>query len=51
MAPGAVLALVFILMIAGILGSFLPVVPGTPLILFGALVYALATDFQPVDMW
>ncbi len=51
MAPGAVLALVFILMIAGILGSFLPVIPGTPLILFGALVYALATDFQPVDMW
>ncbi len=51
MAPGAVLALVFVLMIAGILGSFLPVIPGTPLILFGAIVYALSTDFQPVDIW
>ncbi len=51
MAPGAVLALVFVLMLAGILGSFLPMIPGTPLILLGAVVYALATDFQPVDTW
>ena len=46
-----VLALVFVLMIAGVAGSLLPVIPGTPLILLGALIYAVATDFQPVDGW
>ena len=42
------LALDFVLMIAGIAGAFLPIVPGTPLILIGALIYSIATDFQPV---
>jgi len=46
-----IVALVFVLMIAGVVGSFLPFVPGTPLILLGALIYAVATDFQPVDGW
>lgn len=46
-----VVALVYVLMIAGVVGSFLPFVPGTPLILLGALIYAVATDFQPVDGW
>lgn len=46
-----VLALVFVLMIAGVAGSLLPLIPGTPLILLGALIYAVATDFQPVDGW
>lgn len=46
-----VVALVFVLMIAGVAGSFLPLVPGTPLILLGAFIYAVATDFQPVDGW
>jgi uncharacterized protein YqgC (DUF456 family) len=46
-----IVALVFVLMIAGVAGSFLPFVPGTPLILLGALIYAVATDFQPVDGW
>jgi uncharacterized protein YqgC (DUF456 family) len=46
-----VLALVYIVMIAGIAGSFLPVIPGSPLIVVGALIYALATDFQPVGPW
>ena len=45
------LALVYVLMIAGIAGSFLPMLPGTPLILVGALIYATATDFQRVDGW
>ena len=44
-------ALVFVLMLAGVAGSLLPVIPGTPLILLGALIYAVATDFQPVDGW
>ena len=46
-----IVALVFVLMIAGVAGSLLPFVPGTPLILLGALIYAVATDFQPVDGW
>lgn len=46
-----VVVLVFVLMIAGVAGSFVPFVPGTPLILLGALIYAVATDFQPVDGW
>ena len=46
-----VTALVFVLMIAGVVGSLLPFVPGTPLILLGALIHAVATDFHPVDAW
>jgi uncharacterized protein len=45
----AVLVLVVALMIAGLAGSFLPFLPGTPLIFLGALVYALATGFEQVD--
>ena len=45
------IALVFVLMIAGVIGSLLPFIPGTPLILVGALIYAVATDFEPVDEW
>jgi hypothetical protein len=40
--------LVILLMAAGLVGAALPVVPGTPLILAGALLYAVATDFTPV---
>jgi hypothetical protein len=46
-----VLALVYIIMIAGIAGSFLPLIPGSPLIVLGALIYALATDFEHVGAW
>jgi len=42
------LALVFVLMLAGVFGAFLPLVPGTPLILIAALLYAVATGFEPV---
>jgi uncharacterized protein YqgC (DUF456 family) len=41
---------VALLMLAGLIGSALPIVPGTPLILAGALIYAFATDFTPVGV-
>jgi uncharacterized protein YqgC (DUF456 family) len=40
--------LVIVLMAVGLAGAALPFVPGTPLILAGALLYAVATDFTPV---
>ena len=43
--------LVVLLMIAGLVGAALPFVPGTPLILAGALLYAVATDFTPIGPW
>ena len=42
--------LVIVLMAVGLVGAALPVVPGTPLILAGALLYAVATDFTPVGL-
>lgn len=44
-----VVILVVALMIAGLAGSVLPLVPGTPLILLGAFLYALATHFERLD--
>ena len=41
---------VILLMAAGLVGAALPIVPGTPLILAGALLYAVATDFTPVGL-
>jgi uncharacterized protein YqgC (DUF456 family) len=41
---------VALLMLAGLIGSALPIVPGTPLILAGAIVYAVATDFTPIGV-
>ena len=43
----AIHALVACLLLAGLAGSVLPFLPGTPLIFLGALVHALATDFSP----
>jgi uncharacterized protein YqgC (DUF456 family) len=43
-------ALVIVLMAVGLVGAALPFVPGTPLILAGALLYAVATDFTPVGI-
>jgi uncharacterized protein YqgC (DUF456 family) len=40
-----------LLMFAGLAGTILPLIPGTPLILLGAIVYAIATDFATVDGW
>jgi uncharacterized protein YqgC (DUF456 family) len=39
---------VAILMIAGLIGAVVPLLPGAPLIVAGALIYAIATDFTPV---
>jgi uncharacterized protein YqgC (DUF456 family) len=50
MMPGLVV-LVALLMIAGIIGSVLPILPSTPLILLGAVIYAFGTGFDPVGPW
>jgi uncharacterized protein YqgC (DUF456 family) len=42
--------IVAVLMLAGVVGSVVPLVPGTPLVFAGALVYAIATDFAPVGL-
>jgi uncharacterized protein YqgC (DUF456 family) len=41
-------AVVAILMLLGIVGAVLPILPGAPLILAGALVHAIATGFTPI---
>lgn len=51
MTIAMVYALVALLMIGGLLGSVLPLIPGTPLILAGAAIYAVATDFNSVGPW
>ena len=43
-----VLVLTFLLMLVGLIGTVLPVIPGTILIFAGALLYALADRFQVV---
>jgi uncharacterized protein len=47
-ANTVILILVFVLMAVGVIGTVLPVLPGTILILLGALVYALAEGFQSI---
>jgi uncharacterized protein YqgC (DUF456 family) len=44
----AVGVIVGVLMVAGLIGAVVPMLPGTPLIMVGAVVYAVATDFSPV---
>ncbi|MBN1653174.1 MAG: DUF456 domain-containing protein [Deltaproteobacteria bacterium] len=44
----ATIIVVFILMALGVLGAFIPILPSTPLIFVGALIYAFVTDFQAV---
>jgi uncharacterized protein len=43
-----VLALTLVVMLVGLLGTFLPVVPGTPLIFLAALLYAVFEKFHTV---
>jgi len=43
--------IVALLMLAGLVGAVVPVLPGTPLIFAGALVHAFATDFQTLGVW
>jgi uncharacterized protein YqgC (DUF456 family) len=45
---GPLLALTFVLMFVGLLGSVLPGLPGVTLIFLSTLVYALLTDFRTV---
>ena len=40
--------IVAVLMLAGLVGAVVPLLPGTPLVFAGALVYAIATDWAPV---
>jgi uncharacterized protein len=39
---------VALLLLAGVVGSVVPFIPGTPLVFLGALVYAAATGWMPV---
>ena len=41
---------VAILMLAGLVGTIVPFLPGAPLIFAGALLYAVATDFTPIGV-
>lgn len=45
---GVVLVVTAILMLAGLLGTIVPMVPGVPLILAGALLYGIVDGFQTV---
>jgi hypothetical protein len=44
----AIGVVVAVLMLAGLAGAVVPLIPGTPLVFAGALIYAIATDFTPV---
>ena len=44
----AVGVIVGVLMVAGLVGAVVPMLPGTPLVMVGAVVYAVATNFAPV---
>ena len=44
----AINVVVALLMLAGLVGAVVPLIPGTPLVFAGALIYAIATDFSPV---
>jgi uncharacterized protein YqgC (DUF456 family) len=37
-----------VLLVVGLAGSLLPILPGSPLILAAALIHALVTDFSPI---
>ncbi|MBI1737457.1 MAG: DUF456 domain-containing protein [Candidatus Rokubacteria bacterium] len=53
MAPETLVAvhvLVGLMMLLGLAGAVIPVLPGPPLILLGALLYALATGWTPVGV-
>jgi uncharacterized protein len=44
----AIGVVVAVLMVAGLVGAVVPLIPGTPLVFAGALIYAIATDFTPI---
>ena len=45
-----VIALTAILLIAGLIGTLKPFIPGTPLIFVGVLFYAFATNFETIGL-
>ncbi|MCL0075587.1 DUF456 domain-containing protein [Dehalococcoidia bacterium] len=45
------IVIAYLLMFVGLVGTVIPFLPGTPLILIGAIVYAIATDFAVIDGW
>ncbi|MCS7220677.1 MAG: DUF456 family protein [Anaerolineae bacterium] len=47
----ALIVLAWILMLAGLVGTLVPVLPGTALIWLGAAVYGWATGFAQVNGW
>ncbi len=46
----AALILASVLFVVGVIGSFAPVLPGSPLIWLGMLLYALLTGFEPFSI-
>lgn len=44
-----IIILTSLLMMAGLIGSILPLLPGAPLIFLGAILYAWHTDFHAVN--
>jgi len=48
MEANLILSLTILLMLLGLAGSILPVMPGAPLILLGACIYAWHTDFAVI---
>lgn len=48
MPSWVVISLTVVLMLLGLVGSVLPALPGSPLILLGALIYAWHTDFSVI---
>ena len=46
-----VIVVVALLMLAGLVGSIIPALPSTPLILIGAIIWGWFTDFQQITAW
>jgi uncharacterized protein YqgC (DUF456 family) len=46
----AIDVIVAVLMLAGLVGALVPMIPGTPLIVAGAVVYAVFTEYTPVGL-
>ncbi|MEN8257498.1 MAG: DUF456 domain-containing protein [Thermodesulfobacteriota bacterium] len=42
--------LLVIFLVMGIIGTFLPILPGPSIIVVGALIHGLLTDFQPLTL-
>ncbi len=47
----AALIIALLLFITGVVGSFVPVLPGAPLILLGMIIYGAMTGFRGMTWW